>query len=160
MDSILVSAIVTITATLVFAIVGYLLMQRDEQRKEDIEKLEKVIKDTTALVLTEKERTAALVLSESRLNTSLVLSERDKLASEFKTEYKNLDKEFTEFRIKIAEDYATTKMVKDILMQFTVPITKELDDIKVLLGNKLDRRDFERLEAEQHRQRDISESSQ
>ena len=141
-----ISVIITVVATAILSVIGYLLMQRDNQRKDDIVELQKLIKETAGLMLAEKDKTAALVLSENRLNAALVLSERDKLADQFKAEYKSLEKEFTEFRIKIAGEYATTILVEKILTQITAPLTKKLDEIEDLLSTKIDRREFERLE--------------
>ena len=136
------NTIVTLVATLVFAVVGYLFSQRDKQRGRDTFKLETQISETARAVAEEKERvatrisdekekTAALVLSENRLNTALVLAERDKLAEEFKKDYKELDEKFVAFRIKIAEEYATTVLVEKILNQVTSPIIKQLGNIEI-----------------------------
>jgi hypothetical protein len=143
MDVTIISALITIASTLIFSVVGYLLVQRDNQRKEDIKSLQQLIRETAALVLAEKEKTAALVLSESRLNAALVLSERERLEVRFKTEYDSLDEKLTDFRIMVAEKYATSALVEKILQQVTAPITKKLDEIETLLGGKVDRREFD-----------------
>ena len=147
MDAAIISALITIFFGVIFSVVGYLLVQRDKQRGQEQGGMQTRIDATAALVLAEKEKTAALVLSENRLNAALILSERDKLAEQFKTEYKSLEKEFVEFRIKIAGEYATTTLVEKILMQITQPLVKKLDEIEVLLSTKLDRREYERDEA-------------
>ncbi len=142
-----ISAVITIFFGIIFSVMGYLLVQRDKQRGSDLKDAQNLIKETAALVLTEKEKTASLVLSESRLNASLVLSEREKVEARFKTEYDLLKGEFTEFRIMIAREYATTTLVEKIMAQVTTPITNKLDEIEELLSTKVDRREFERHEA-------------
>jgi hypothetical protein len=116
------------------------------------------VKETAELVLAEKDKTAALVLAESRLTAALVLSEnkataklvldeKDKLAAQLKTEYKELEDKFTDFRIMIAREYATSTLVEKIMSQVTTPLVKKLDEIEGLLNQKVDRREFERHEA-------------
>jgi hypothetical protein len=105
--------------------------------------LEALIKETAKLVLDEKDKTAELVLRESRLNAALVLTEKDKLEARFKEEYKELDEKLTAHRILIAEKYATSALVEKIMLQVTAPLVKELEEIKDLLGSKVDRREFE-----------------
>lgn len=85
------------------------------------------VKDTAALVLSEKEKLAALLLSE-----------KDKLAAIVKTEHDKLETRFVDFRIKVAEDYATIMLVEKVLK----PILDQLGKIEVLLESKLDRREF------------------
>jgi hypothetical protein len=146
MDSAIISAMMTIFFGIIFSVIGYLLLQRDKQRSVDLTGAQTLIKETAALVLSEKEKTAALVLSESRSNAALVLSEREKLEARFKTDYTKLEERFTEFRIKIAGEYATTNLVEKIMAQVITPLTKKLDEIEDLLSTKLDRREFERHE--------------
>lgn len=147
MDSAIISILITVFFGVIFSVVGYLLVQRDKQREQEQTGMQTRIDATAALVLAEKEKTAVLVLAENRLNAALILSERDKLAEQFKIEYKSLEKEFVEFRIKIAGEYATTTLVEKILAQITQPLVKEFEEIKVLLNSKVDRREFERFEA-------------
>jgi hypothetical protein len=143
MDSAYIAIIISVGCGIVFGTLAYLLAQRDNQRQLDITKLEVLIEKTAKNVFDEKEKTAALVLSEARLNASLVLSEREKQEARFKLEYDELEEKFTEFRIMIAKEYATTTLVKEILLQFTVPIAKKLDEIEKLLDNKVNRREFD-----------------
>jgi hypothetical protein len=149
MDTAIISALLTLFFGCIFSVVGYLLVTRDKQRSVDLKDAQELIKETAALVLTEKEKTAALVLTESRSNAALVLSEREKLEARFKTDYTKLDEKFTEFRIKIAGEYATTNLVEKIMAQVTLPLTKKLDEIEDLLSTKLDRREFENHEKRQ-----------
>lgn len=128
---------ITIVAGVVFSVIAYLLVQRDNQRQLDITSLALLIKETAALVLSEKEKTAKLVLDE-----------RDKLALQLRTEHKELEEKFTNFRIMIAKEYATTELVEKIMSQVVAPLVKQLDEIENLLSHKVDRREFERHEAQ------------
>ena len=150
MDATIISVLTTIFFGVIFSVVGYLLVQRDNQRRLDITGLQALIKETAGLVLAEKEKTAALVLSENRLNAALILSERDKLAEQFKVDYEKAQERLTELRIEVAKEYATTTLVEKILHQITAPLIKKLDEIEGLLNTKLDRREFERHEARQN----------
>ena len=127
----------SIVAGVIFSVIAYLLVQRDAQRQLDIAKLELLIKETAALVLEEKEKTAHLVLDE-----------RDKLAAQLRAEHKELENKFVDFRIMIAKEYATTNLVEKIMSQIVAPLVKQLDDIENLLSHKVDRREFERHEAQ------------
>jgi len=144
-----ISTAATIIFGIIFTVIGYLLMQRDNQREKDITMVQTGIEDAAKLILAEKDRTAALLLSESRQNAALVLSEKEKLEARFKIEYKELDEKFTEHRIMVARDYATTSLVEKILAQVSAPIAKQLDEIEVLLSNKVDRREFEMKQKQQ-----------
>jgi len=95
---------------------------------------------TAALVLSESKATAALVLTRSEATAALVLSEKDKLAVSVKAEHDRLEEKFNLFRIKVAEEYATTMLVEKIL----TPILKKMDEIEVLLADKVDRREFDK----------------
>jgi hypothetical protein len=86
--------------------------------------------------------TAALVLTESKAAAALVLLEKEKLATLVKTEHDKLVEQFTAFRIRVAEDYATINMIEKIVE----PVIKKLNEIEVMLNTKLDRREFERHE--------------
>lgn len=86
------------------------------------------VKETAALVMAEKEKSAALVMSE-----------KEKLAALVKTEHDKLEDKFTEFRIRVAEDYATVSLVEKVLR----PILNQLEKIEALLETKLDRREFD-----------------
>ena len=146
MDTTIIAAVITIVCGLIFGIVAYLLMQRDNQRQEDITKLELLIKETAENVLNEKDKTASLVLSESRATAALVLSEnkataalvlaeKDKLAITVKAEHNHLEEKFNNFRINVAENYTTTNLLKEI----TKPLLDKLDEIERLLHTKIGR---------------------
>lgn len=136
MDTAIVAVVISVACGIILGTIAYLLAQRDNQRQLDITKLEELIKKTAKLVLDEKDKTAALVLSE-----------RDKLALQFKVDQKELEEKLVSFRIKVAEEYATSTLVEKIMMQVITPVTKKLDEIEDLLSTKLDRREFERYEA-------------
>lgn len=91
--------------------------------------------------------TAQDVNDERARTAALVLNEKEKLAALVKAEHDRIDEKFTQFRIKVAEDYATTSLVEKIMAQVTLPISKKLDEIEGLLNMKLDRREFD-----QHRE--------
>jgi len=150
MDATIISILLTVFLGAVFSVISYLLVQRDKQRALDLGRVEDTIKATAKTVLDEKEKTASLVLSENRLNAALVLSERDKLAKEFKEEYKELDEKLTAHRIMIAEKYATTTLVEKIIATVATPMMKKMDEIENLLNTKVDRREFD-----QHRQEKV-----
>lgn len=138
----------SIVAGVVFSVIAYLLVQRDSQRQLDITKLEALIKETAALVLSENKTTARLVLEEKDKTAKLVLDERDKLAAQLRAEHNNLAERFTDFRIIIAKEYATTELTEKIMSNITDPLVKKLDEIERLLSTKIDRREFERHEAQ------------
>lgn len=106
----------------------YLLQQKDSRQQKEIEALTESIKRTADAVTTEREKAAALVMSE-----------KEKLAALVKTEHDRLREEFTLFRIKVAEDYATTSMVEKVLR----PVLEKLSHIESMLPSKLDRREFD-----------------
>lgn len=114
------------------AVVGillwYLLQQKDSRQQKEIEELSYSIKKTAEAVATEREKAAALVMSE-----------KEKLAALVKTEHDRLREEFTLFRIRVAEDYATTCLIEKVLK----PIIEKLDRIENMLPHKLDRREFD-----------------
>lgn len=97
------------------------------------------VKETAALVLSENRITASLVLAEKEKLAALVMTEKEKLAAAVKIEHDILEEKFIAFRIKVAEEYATTKLLE----QITKPLLLKLDDIEKLLNSKLDRREFE-----------------
>lgn len=133
-----VSEYVTIVVGLMLSVVGYLLVQRDSQRKNDIAELQTLIKETAVLVVLEKDKLAALVMSEKEKAAALVMSEKDKLAVIVKADHDKLEKEFYDFRMKVAEQYATTTLLEKVLQ----PILAHLGKIEDLLSTKLDRREF------------------
>ena len=98
----------------------------------------KELKETAAQIVLEKEKAAALVMSEKEKLAALVMQEKDKLAAIVKAEHDKLQKEFNDFRIKVAEDYATTVLLEKVLQ----PILAHLDKIEDLLSMKVDRREF------------------
>lgn len=132
-------AVVSLIATIVLGIAGYLLAQRDNQRQSDIAGVQALIKETASLVLSEKDKTAALVLTESKSTAALVLTERDRLAAQVKLEHDVLDEKLVAFRIKVAEEYTTTVLIEKLLK----PITQQLNDIERLLHTKVDRKELE-----------------
>lgn len=109
-------------------LLGYLLTQKDSRQQQEIVELSASIKKTAEAVTIEREKAAALVMSE-----------KEKLAALVKTEHDRLREEFTLFRIRVAEDYATTNLVEKVLK----PIIEKLSHIESLLPNKLDRREFD-----------------
>lgn len=112
----------------VLILLWYLLQQKDARQQKDIDSLSESIKRTADAVMLEREKAAALVMSE-----------KEKLAALVKTEHDRLREEFTVFRIRVAEDYATTNLVEKVLK----PIIEKLNHIESLLPNKLDRREFD-----------------
>lgn len=114
--------------TVVGLLLWYLLQQKDSRQQHEIEDLGINIRKTAEAVTTEREKAAALVMSE-----------KEKLAALVKTEHDRLREEFTLFRIRVAEDYATTNLVEKVLR----PIIEKLNHIETLLPNKLDRREFD-----------------
>ena len=86
------------------------------------------VKETAASVMAEKEKSAALVMSE-----------KEKLAALVKTEHDKLDEKFTEFRIRVAEDYVTVSLMEKVLK----PIQEHLGKIESLLETKIDRRELD-----------------
>lgn len=114
--------------SLLIILLGYLLSQKDHRQQQETIVLTDSIKKTADAVTTEREKAAALVMSE-----------KEKLAALVKTEHDRLREEFTQFRIRVAEDYATTNLVEKVLK----PIIEKLNHIEALLPNKLDRREFD-----------------
>lgn len=97
------------------------------------------VASTAALVMSEKEKTAALVMSEKEKLAALVMAEKEKLAAQVKAEHDKLEDKFIDFRIKVAQDYATTTLLEKVQK----PMLEKLTDIEKLLHTKLDRREFE-----------------
>lgn len=114
--------------SVLLGVLGYLLSQKDARQQKELESLAAEVKDTAKAVMNEREKTAALVMAE-----------KEKSAALMKIEHDRLTEEFTRFRIKVAEDYATTKMVEGILK----PIIEKLTHIESMLPNKIDRREFD-----------------
>lgn len=111
----------------------YLLQQKDARQQKEIEDLTARIEKTAESVTSEREKAAALVMSE-----------KEKLAALVKVEHDRLREEFVQFRIKVAEDYATTNLVEKVLK----PIIEKLTHIENMLPQKLDRREFDQHKAE------------
>jgi hypothetical protein len=143
MDTTIIAALLTIVAMVISGGYSYQVSQRDKQRSNEINDVKIQITNAAALLLTDKDKLADRLLDESRRNTQLVLDEKDKAAKLVKEEFDRLNKELFDFRIKVAEHYATTTLVKEILEQFTTPMVKEFEEVKAMLDDKIGRREFD-----------------
>jgi hypothetical protein len=123
----------------IIGLLWYLLQQKDGRQQKEIEELSASIKRTADTVTTEREKAAALVMSEKEKLAALVKTEHDRLADQVRREQDRIREEFTQFRIKIAGEYATTTLVEKLLN----PIFEKLNHIESMLPSKLDRREFE-----------------